>query len=124
MSSYLKSRNPVRWVKDPEGYLPYGVQQSGNNLEIRDAKPEYDGRYVCTLYTPQGEVRETLIVVVSGGPTQNAPPTVHSLNSETIEVDIGQPFSLECYAKGNPTPSIRIIAPQNRDSGESPVSQR
>lgn len=38
--------------------------QSGNDLVITNARPEISGSYVCSIYTKDGEIKETIVINV------------------------------------------------------------
>jgi hypothetical protein len=113
----------VRWTKEPDSYLPVGVTQQDNNLIFTDATPEMAGTYTATLYTPQGYVKETITVTVDSdaSPSGRERPSIYSPNQRQISLDIGEPFLLECVARGNPMPSIRIQPPEIRRQSDSNV---
>lgn len=108
------SNEPVRWSKDPDSYLPYGVTQQDNNLAFVNADQSMAGTYTATVYTPQGLVKETLTVTLGKPTASRVPPSIYSPNPRSTTLDIGEQFSLECIARGDPLPSIRIQAPENR----------
>lgn len=112
----------MRWSREPESYLPYGVSQQGNNLVFTNAEPSMAGTYTASVYTPQGLVKETLIVTVLRHTGSREPPSIYSPNQRTISLDIGDRFSLECIARGDPLPSIRIQSPDVR-RGDPNVQQ-
>lgn len=74
------------------------------------------GTYTATLYTPQGLVKEQLFVTVQTSQPSGSrtPPSIYSPNQRQIDLNIGEPFTLECVARGDPMPSIRIQPPEVR----------
>ena len=64
----FKHQNPnrVTWSRDSDDFLPQGVTQIDDNLVIQNARPDISGNYVCTVLTPQGEIRQVLIINVPG----------------------------------------------------------
>ena len=50
--------------------------------------------------------------------TPRQPPTIFSPNQKVSRVGLGDPFVLECIARGNPQPSVRIVTPERQDLGE------
>lgn len=107
----------VRWVKEPEGYLPAGVSQEYNNLVIQNARPEISGNYTCYILTPNGRLEKVLVINIPREPIRQ-PPVIYSPNPRKIIVNRGEPFSLECSAIGDPRPSVRIESPKNFDYAE------
>lgn len=101
----------VVWQKEnePQGYLPNGVRQEGNDLVIFNARPEISGNYACTVFTPSGEVKEVVVITVE--PSMHSPPYIQSPNKQITNVRPGGRFRLECIARGIPVPSIRIETP-------------
>lgn len=102
----------VRWVKEPEGYLPPGVSQEYNNLVIQNARPEISGNYTCYITTPNGRLEKVLVINIPRE-TVRQPPVIYSPNQRVIKISRGEAFSLECSAIGDPTPSVRIEPPKN-----------
>ena len=52
-----------------------------------------------------------LFFVKQKGNNLRQPPSIFSPNERVNKVRIGSPFTLECTARGNPLPSIRIETP-------------
>ena len=84
--------------------------QQGNNLAFNNAQPDQAGNYVASFYTPQGEVRKVLVVLIPAE-QQRIPPSIYSPNQRVTSVRKGDPFTLECVGIGSPVPSIRIETP-------------
>ena len=94
-------------------YLPSGVTQDGNNLVIRDARPEHGGHYACTVWTASGgAVSEVVVVRVAAAAAARSPPAIYSPNKPITNMRLGDRFRLECKAQGVPLPSVRIETPR------------
>jgi len=98
------------WTKQGTQRLPPNVLQQGNNLVIINANRQMTGSYVFTVYTVYGVVTKTIYIKVTDG----QPPiiTIPKEEIHTLEGTIGDGFSFECRAEGNPMPSIHINTPR------------
>lgn len=82
-------------------------------MVIQNARPEISGNYTCYIYTPNGEVTQILVITIPNVPVVRTPPRIYSPNPKRVSVAIGEPFSLECTAVGEPRPTVRIQPPSN-----------
>jgi len=64
LNFYLFKGGTAVWFREPQNALPPGVEQIGNNLIIKNARPEISGNYVCVLYTATGQVKEVVFINV------------------------------------------------------------
>ena len=80
---------------------------------IDKARQEISGNYACVVYTPNGQVKEIVYINVrpDGDVNMRERPTINSPNQKYTNVRVGSQFVLECIARGNPLPSIRIETP-------------
>ncbi|CAJ0933472.1 unnamed protein product, partial [Mesorhabditis belari] len=92
----------VKWTKDGKEMIPSDnvrVIDSGQILEILNARPEDEGRWICTAENDAGtkDLEIELDVWV--------PPKV-AVHSENPTKALGQSVIINCNVSGNPTPRI------------------
>ncbi|KAG7480323.1 immunoglobulin superfamily member 10 [Solea senegalensis] len=82
------------------------------SLNIRDVKAIDAGDYVCMARNPAGEDRKVYTLDIDGNP-----PVINGYHqNRTVIKDAAPKFSrklIDCNAKGNPTPSITWLMPDN-----------
>lgn len=96
----------IEWTKE-NGRLPPGAYQVGGQLIIPECRPDYSGRYVCTIYLVSGEkkVAYTTINIADEdnlGHREEA-PTVEIYPSNVIDVRVGENALFQCLATNHVT---------------------
>ncbi|XP_053672067.1 basement membrane-specific heparan sulfate proteoglycan core protein [Anopheles nili] len=101
----------VTWSKQGESRLPDNANVRNEILIIEHASQENSGRYSCTAFFPNGQVKmSTVDVVISDRgmpPSSNkVAPRVNPLNKNYVVLQ-GADFSLSCEATGTPFPIVK-----------------
>ena len=97
----------VEWTKFGDT-LPPGAYQIGGQLVIPECKPEFSGRYVCTIYLINGDKKvaySSISITDDQFPDRLEAPQV-TLNPDFQTVNEGSTGTIRCDATGNPTPVV------------------
>jgi len=75
---------------------------NGHNFEISKISSEMNGTFICSVGTDAtGDVFEKEITVIV-----ESPPEIANFPSNDYLLTVGETFTLECLASGNPAPNV------------------